>query len=109
MYREGGVCYVYLCYGLHSLLNIVTNVDGIPHAVLIRAIRPTHGMKEMLARCGKSKSDRSLGSGPGRVAHDGIRAMAPRPPFCVVLAASMRGDPATGTDTVTGGSPCLTR
>jgi len=39
MYQQGGVAYVYLCYGIHSLFNVVTNVEGIPHAVLIRAIQ----------------------------------------------------------------------
>ncbi len=38
MYEAGGIAYVYLCYGVHSLFNVVTNVAGIPHAVLIRAV-----------------------------------------------------------------------
>src|SRR5436190_15707600 len=50
MYNEGGTAYVYLCYGIHSLFNVVTNKKNIPHAVLIRAIHPTHGIKKMLAR-----------------------------------------------------------
>src|ERR1043166_9259202 len=44
MYGEGGIAYVYLCYGIHSLFNVVTNLEGIPHAVLIRAIEPTDGI-----------------------------------------------------------------
>src|SRR3954466_9425851 len=40
MYGDGGVAYVYLCYGIHHLFNIVTNVKEVPHAVLIRAIYP---------------------------------------------------------------------
>ena len=36
MYKEGGICYVYLCYGVHYLFNIVTNLKSIPHAILIR-------------------------------------------------------------------------
>ncbi len=67
MYREGGRAYVYLCYGIHQMFNIVTNVDGIPHAVLIRAIEPLEGMNIMLERTGKKKFDSSLTSGPGKV------------------------------------------
>jgi len=43
MYYKGGTAYVYLCYGIHSLFNIVTNAENIPHAVLIRGIFPTLG------------------------------------------------------------------
>lgn len=65
MYRRGPVAYVYLCYGLHWLFNIITNVEGIPHAVLIRAIQPAKGMKLMLKRRGKNRVDCRLTSGPG--------------------------------------------
>ena len=47
MYAEGGRTYVYLCYGLHHLLNIVTNTSGIPQAVLIRGILPVEGPEIM--------------------------------------------------------------
>ena len=50
MYADGGVAYVYLCYGIHHLFNVVTNVADIPHAVLIRAIEPLQGMDTMLER-----------------------------------------------------------
>ena len=40
MFAAGGVCYVYLCYGIHHLFNIVTNQKDVPHAILIRAITP---------------------------------------------------------------------
>ena len=43
LYNQGGISYVYLCYGIHHLFNIVTSVDGEPHAVLIRAIEPLIG------------------------------------------------------------------
>ncbi len=68
MYRRGPVAYVYLCYGLHWLFNIITNVEGIPHAVLIRAIQPARGVDLMLARRGKKQHDRRLTSGPGALA-----------------------------------------
>ena len=65
MYRQGGVAYVYSCYGMHSLLNVVTNAEGIPHAILIRAMEPTHGLATMLQRRGKARLDRTLTAGPG--------------------------------------------
>jgi DNA-3-methyladenine glycosylase len=67
MYRKGGVAYVYLCYGIHHLFNVVTGKKDIPHAVLIRAIEPVSGMEKMLSRTGRSKLDKSIGSGPGNV------------------------------------------
>lgn len=68
MYSTGGVAYVYLCYGLHSLFNIITGVMGIPHAVLIRALEPTHGIPVMLRRRHKARLDRTLTAGPGALA-----------------------------------------
>ncbi len=44
MFEEGGKAYVYLCYGIHHLFNIVTNIAGHPDAVLIRAIQPISGI-----------------------------------------------------------------
>ncbi len=67
MYRNGGVAYVYLCYGIHHLFNVVTNAGDIPHAVLIRAAEPLEGVEEMLRRTGKEKLDNTLASGPGNV------------------------------------------
>lgn len=67
MYSEGGVAYVYLCYGMHHLLNFVTNATDIPDAVLIRGIVPTHGEELMLHRTGKRKITRDIGIGPGKV------------------------------------------
>lgn len=65
MYQKGGVAYVYLCYGIHHLLNVVTHEKGHPYAVLIRAIEPTHGIDIMLARRKKAKLNYSLTAGPG--------------------------------------------
>jgi DNA-3-methyladenine glycosylase len=50
MFAEGGVSYVYLCYGIHHLFNIVTNFRDTPHAVLVRAIKPVDGLAEILKR-----------------------------------------------------------
>jgi DNA-3-methyladenine glycosylase len=65
MFRQGGVAYVYLCYGIHRMLNIVTNREGIPHAVLLRALEPTAGIEVILHRRNKEHADRSLAGGPG--------------------------------------------
>jgi DNA-3-methyladenine glycosylase len=74
MYSEGGVAYVYLCYGIHHLFNIVTNKAGIPHAILLRAIKPTDGIETMLCRRNKLRVDKTLTSGPGSVSQAlGIR------------------------------------
>lgn len=67
MYQQGGTCYVYRCYGIHNLFNIVTNDLGIPHAILIRAIRPEIGIDVMLKRRNKHKMDKTIASGPGNV------------------------------------------
>lgn len=67
MYAPGGTAYVYLCYGIHHLFNIVTNQKDIPDAILIRAIFPTHGEELMLKRTGKRKSTPELTNGPGKV------------------------------------------
>jgi len=67
MYAEGGIAYVYLCYGIHSLFNVVTNHKDIPHAVLIRGIYPVEGMEIMLKRINQEKMMHSSGTGPGRV------------------------------------------
>lgn len=65
MYRTGGIAYIYLCYGMHSLLNAVTGPEEIPHAVLIRAIRPIVGLEIMMRRRNKKRIDHSLCQGPG--------------------------------------------
>ncbi len=67
MYRHGGVAYVYLCYGIHHLFNVVTNLADVPHAVLIRAVEPVEGVVDMLIRTGKKKADYTLTKGPGNV------------------------------------------
>jgi DNA-3-methyladenine glycosylase len=65
MYARGGTAYVYLCYGIHHLFNVVTNVVDVPHAVLIRAIEPLDGIEEMLRRRGKQNVTPALTAGPG--------------------------------------------
>lgn len=67
MYANGGVAYVYLCYGIHHLFNVVTNITEVPHAVLIRAGEPVMGLDAMLKRSGKQKAGFSLTRGPGNL------------------------------------------
>jgi DNA-3-methyladenine glycosylase len=67
MYGEGGFAYVYLCYGIHHLFNVVTNKNETPHAILIRGIEPIKGIDVMLERTGKKKLDNTLTKGPGNV------------------------------------------
>tara|TARA_B100000959_G_C14815917_1_gene555842 strand:+ start:38 stop:637 length:600 start_codon:yes stop_codon:yes gene_type:complete len=65
MYDSGGIAYIYLCYGIHHLFNVVTNSKNIPHAILIRAIEPINGIKTMLTRRKKKNKDYTLTAGPG--------------------------------------------
>ena len=67
MYAPGGTAYVYLCYGIHHLFNVVTNKTDIPHAILIRAVEPLEGIRHMLERTNKTKADYTLTKGPGNV------------------------------------------
>ena len=67
MYAEGGTAYVYLCYGIHHLFNVVTNKKDVPHAILIRALEPVEGIPLMLQRTGKPRADHSLTRGPGNL------------------------------------------
>jgi len=68
MYAPGGRAYVYLCYGIHHLFNVVTNVEGVPHAVLVRAGEPLEGLDLMLERRRKQRHDKTLLGGPGATA-----------------------------------------
>lgn len=68
MYAEGGVAYVYLCYGIHQMFNIVTNIKDVPNAILIRAVQPVVGVETMLRRSGKAIARFDLTRGPGNVA-----------------------------------------
>ncbi|MCO5947536.1 DNA-3-methyladenine glycosylase [Mucilaginibacter flavidus] len=68
MYKAGGIAYVYLCYGIHEMFNIVTNVEGNPNAVLIRAIQPTEGLEVMQVRRNMPVNKPTINMGPGSVA-----------------------------------------
>ena len=66
MFGAPGIAYVYLCYGIHHLFNVVTNRPDIPHAVLIRALEPVEGIEIMKQRTGQKKVER-ITSGPGKL------------------------------------------
>jgi DNA-3-methyladenine glycosylase len=68
LYGGPGTVYVYTCYGMHQLFNVITNKKDIPHAVLIRALEPVEGIDLMLLRTGKPKADYTLTKGPGNLA-----------------------------------------
>jgi DNA-3-methyladenine glycosylase len=67
MYAPGGTIYVYLCYGVHSLFNIVTNKIDVPDAVLVRAVKPMKGNELMLKRLEKDSLKNNVLYGPGNV------------------------------------------
>jgi DNA-3-methyladenine glycosylase len=66
LFGPPGHAYVYLSYGIHSLLNAVAEPEGEAAAVLIRALEPTHGLERMRKRRG-DKPDTELCSGPGKL------------------------------------------
>ena len=68
MYMQGGVSYVYLCYGIHEMFNVVVSAEGQPHAILIRAINPTDGLDIMLLRRNMAAVKPNITKGPGSVA-----------------------------------------
>ena len=67
MFGEAGHAYVYLCYGIHHLFNVVCNVPDTPDAVLIRGIEPVEGLDIMQQRFQQNKFNNSIGRGPGNV------------------------------------------
>jgi DNA-3-methyladenine glycosylase len=83
MYNKGGVAYVYLCYGIHNLFNVVTNVENVPHAVLIRAIKPLENAGLMIQRAAEKRM-KGDGIGPGKMSamlgvgreHNGLSLMS---------------------------------
>ncbi|RZL13378.1 MAG: DNA-3-methyladenine glycosylase [Pedobacter sp.] len=65
MYATGGTAYVYLCYGIHDLFNVVTASEGTPHAVLIRGLEPVKGLEAMLERRKMPALKPNITAGPG--------------------------------------------
>jgi DNA-3-methyladenine glycosylase len=67
MYEEGGVSYVYFCYGMHYLFNVVTNKKEVPDAVLIRGIIPLKNKKWIFQRISERSLKNGVLNGPGKV------------------------------------------
>jgi len=67
MFKSGGISYVYLCYGVHPLLNVVVSKKDNPSAILIRAIEPVEGINIMLERRNFSLINKELTNGPGKL------------------------------------------
>lgn len=68
MFAQGGVAYVYLCYGIHQLFNIVTGAKDLPHAVLLRGVEALEGEETMLRRRGLQRPRKGRLTGPGSAA-----------------------------------------
>ena len=66
MYGIGGTAYVYFVYGMYYQFNVVTNVEGVPHAILVRALEPIEGLEVIRLRR-PARTERELTSGPGRL------------------------------------------
>ena len=79
MFGPPGRAYVYLSYGIHSLLNFVCEPEGEAAAVLIRALEPTTELDTMRARRGKARTDLDLCSGPGKLT-EALASPSPRTP-----------------------------
>lgn len=65
MFRSGGHAYIYLCYGIHHMMNVVSGGKGEAHAILIRAVQPVVGIQTMLQRRQMTRVEPRLTSGPG--------------------------------------------
>ena len=91
IFAEGGKAYVYLCYGIHHLFNVVTAKKEMAHAILVRAVEPVDNIETMLERRNMKKPQRRLSAGPGtltqalgiRTAHSGIDLTAANSPIWI--------------------------
>jgi DNA-3-methyladenine glycosylase len=66
IFHNGGLAYIYLCYGIHNLFNVVTGTENEPHVVLIRAVEPLEGLVHMCERRAIDQEDIKLTNGPGK-------------------------------------------
>lgn len=102
MYLPGGHAYIYLCYGIHHLFNVVAGEEGMAHAILIRALEPSDNPPLMLRRRAMSKVERRLTSGPGALSqalgitrhYTGTDMLGPESPIWI----ESRGAPVADTD-----------
>lgn len=92
-YRGPGTAYVYLCYGIHEMFNVVTGPVGTPHAILIRAGVPSRGLEHIMARRKLIKESAKLSTGPGVLTkalgidrrYNGIDVLAAEGPIRLIL------------------------
>ena len=110
LYQKGGIAYIYLCYGMHHLFNVVTHKEGFPHAVLIRALHPLVGYEAIARRLNKNTQDTMRLNGPGKLSRAlGITvALNATPlsgntiwitdPGCEVSESKIRSGPRIGVD-----------
>jgi DNA-3-methyladenine glycosylase len=98
LFGPPGRAYVYLCYGIHRMFNVVADADGTAAAVLVRALEPLTGLEVMEARRGPPRPPRDLCSGPGKLCEalaiplEETRARLDEPPY--ELTARPDGEPA---------------
>lgn len=93
-YEQPGTAYVYLCYGIHEMFNVVTGPAGTPHAVLVRAGQPVQGLVEIQRRRNQTRLSPKLGAGPGVVTkalgigrrYNGANLFAPEGEIQLVLS-----------------------
>ena len=110
MFQKGGISYVYLCYGLHQMFNVVTGPEGVPHAILIRALQPIHGIQHIKSRRNIS-NPKNYCNGPGKLCqalgiskmHNGIDICNSNSPIWIgnnqeVKAAEIDASPRVGID-----------
>jgi len=98
LFAAPGLGYVYLCYGVHWLLNVVTEPEGTGGAVLIRAVEPVAGVENMRTRRGDDRRDVELTNGPGKLTEafdvddDFHRADLTEPPLYFVADTLSEGE-----------------
>lgn len=66
MYGKPGHAYIYLCYGIHHLFNVVTNREGLADAVLIRSVKPSEGT-DIIQERRNYRPQKELTNGPGKL------------------------------------------
>jgi DNA-3-methyladenine glycosylase len=112
MFQPGGRAYIYLCYGIHHLFNVVTGPEDMAHAVLVRAIEPIEGVEVMLERRKAKRLSPILAGGPGTLTQalglttrwTGQSLLAPDSPVWiedrgeVILPENIRTTPRIGVD-----------
>lgn len=111
MFLPGGVAYIYLCYGIHHLFNVVTGPEGAAHAVLVRGLEPVEGVETMMLRRKHDRLKPQLTAGPGVMSmamgihkqYDATSLLAPDSPIWIEDAPpldpeEMKAGPRIGVD-----------